>query len=346
MSNTTKAQIKRATLEAQRRMYRLDEAGIEELMRLYRQAADDLRRRIAGHAGGDGNITVAEMRNLLNQVESLLSNLAQEQNAVLRDGLQQAAEQGAMAGTLDAAAAMQVSEDAVRFVQTFVAADGLALSDRLWRLDRGAKEAITGAIELAVVQGHSSAQAAREFLARGQNIPPDVADRLGAGNGVTLGNIAADLLTGDGKALYQAQRVFRTEINRAHGEAYMAGVFRHPEVVGVRFLLSPRHPKHDICDLLAEQNLYGLGHGVYPSREKCPWPAHPNTLSFVEPVFADEVSAADRSGKETPMQALERLSPEIRAGVLGKGKAEIFDAGDLSAGMIRSPLSAVQRRIG
>lgn len=100
------------------------------------------------------------------------------------------------------------------------------------------------------------------------------------------------------------------------------------------------------CDLLAEQNLYGLGKGVYPSREKTPWPAHPNTLSFLQIVFKDEVTDADKAGKETELQALQRMAPELRAGVLGQTKAEYFDAGLIkSKGMIRATASAVTARL-
>ncbi len=100
------------------------------------------------------------------------------------------------------------------------------------------------------------------------------------------------------------------------------------------------------CDLLASQNVHGLGAGVYPDRERCPWPAHPNTLSFVVAVFEEDITDADRAGKETEMQALARLAPDIRAGVLGQTKATYFYAGLLrSKGMIRSPLRAVNARL-
>lgn len=99
------------------------------------------------------------------------------------------------------------------------------------------------------------------------------------------------------------------------------------------------------CDLLAHQNLYGLGKGVYPDAKRCPWPAHPNTLSFVEMVFADEVTAADKAGKETPMQAMARLPADVRDGVLGKTKATYFDKGLLGQGAIRSTLKAVETRL-
>ena len=59
------------------------------------------------------------------------------------------------------------------------------------------------------------------------------------------------------------------------------------EAVGLRYCLSPRHPRKDICDTHASADLYGLGAGVYPV-DACPWPAHPNTFSYVEVVYSDE----------------------------------------------------------
>lgn len=347
MSASERAQIKRATLAAIEQLKRLDAAGAAALADIYSAAANALRAAIARHAGSDGTVSIVESRSVLAQVESILQNLSyQRDSTIITPGLERAATGGAQAVVLQSSASMRVAEKALIFAKNFVAEDGLMLSDRLWRIDRGVKQALTSAIELAVVQGHGSAQAAREFLAKGMPVPTEVAARMGAANSVVLGNEAVRLMTGDGQALYQAQRVFRTEINRAHGEAYMAGAAEHPDFAGFRFLLSPNHPKHDICDLLASQNLYGLGPGVYPSREKCPWPAHPNTLSFVESVYLDEVTEADKAGKETPMQALSRLPEAVRVGVLGKGKSEIFDAGDLKQGMIRATLGAVKRRVG
>lgn len=346
MIASERAQIRRATLAARRALEVLDSVGAEELGRLYSAAAEALRGAIVRAGGGDGRVSIAELNSVLAQVEGILTSLSSARNGVVDAGLAQAAQAGASGVVLESAAAMRVATEAVALTRHFVAADGLMLTDRLWRLDRGAKEAITRAVELAVIQGHGSAHAAREFLAQGKAVPAEIAARLGAGESTALGAEAARLMTGGANsALYQAQRVFRTEINRAHGEAFMAGADQHPDFAGFRFLLSPGHPKHDICDLLASQNLYGLGAGVYPSRAKCPWPAHPNTLSYVEIVYSDEISATDQANRETPMQALERLAPEVRDGVLGKGKAEVFDAGLMKQGMIRSSLSAVRRRV-
>lgn len=341
------AAIRRATRLAQVAVVALDADALEALRRAYRSAAADMKALIAAYAGPDDAVRLAQLRDLLRQVEARLVRLAVEQGNTLNAGLALAAQYGARvwAGT-DAATMMRVSGEALELVQAFVAADGLQLSDRIWRVDRQAREAVTQAVERAVIEGESALQAAQRFLARGEAVPAELARKLGAPSAGKLGATAAAQLTGQGSALDNAMRVMRTEINRAHGEAYMAGGEDKPYFGGWRFKLSAAHPEHDICDLYATQNAYGLGPGVYPSRQRCPWPAHPNTISFVEIVFKDEITEADRAGKETPMQALARMSPEVRRGVLGKNKAEAFDAGQLTQGMIRARWRDVERRVG
>lgn len=114
--------------------------------------------------------------------------------------------------------------------------------------------------------------------------------QLGLDKAETLSKTIADVLTQDPNNAYsRALRVMRTELNRAHGEAYRQGAGRHPDVIGERFVLSPNHPKPDICDEYARADQYGLGPGVYPVG-KAPWPAHPNTMSYLEAVFRDDAA--------------------------------------------------------
>lgn len=372
------AAIRRATRLAQRAVVSLDAEARGELVRAYRGAAGDLKGLIAQHAGPDDAVRLSQLRDLLNQVEARLARLAREQAGLLGEGMERSARYGAAvfavardwlspgdgaagaaggAGVAGAAAASaegalaspavtRVAAEALGLAQAFVAADGLQLSDRVWRVDRQAREAVTQAIERAVIEGESALQAAQRFLARGEAVPPELARKMGAPASGRLGAAAAAQLTGQGSAMDNAMRVMRTEINRAHGEAYMLAGEGKPYFGGWRYLLSPAHPEPDICDLYSSQNVWGLGKGVYPNRSKTPWPAHPNTLSFVEIVFKDDIGDAERAGKETPMQALARLDPATRRGVLGKNKAEAFDAGQLTQGMIRARWRDVQRRIG
>lgn len=347
-TSALQAAIRRATLAVHKDVERLDERALRDLERIYREAASGLTAAIEAHAGPEGSIAIQELRSLREQVEARIAALGEARNSLVDANLARAAELAVRpyAAVLAAPAAMSVSHRAVEFVRSFVAEDGLQLSDRLWRIDRGARDLVVNQIEQSVVLGHGAAQAARELLLRGERVPGELQAKAALSGARGIAQRAENaLLRGAGNPMDNALRLMRTEINRAHGEAYMMGGEDLPDFGAWQYLLSPAHPEPDICDLLSTQNLYGLGPGCYPSREKTPWPAHPNTLSFIVIKFKGEITAAERAGKETPLEALARLTPEQRAGALGKGKSEIFDAGRLRQGMIRSPLAAVRKRL-
>lgn len=345
------AQIRRATNQAHRAVEALDARALTDLTRIYQDAATSIRAQLAAAAGTDDRLTFVELRGVLDQVETTLGRLGQIRAAMMDDALREASQLGVAPFDLFSSdrlrvvsgSLMRISDDALRFVRTFVAEDGLQLSDRVWRLTRSTHDAVLGAIERAIILGQSAEEAARELRARNQAVSDELFAKARGATGSGIGNEVEEALTGRAA---EASRLMRTEINRAHGEAYMKAGADHPDFAGWRYLLSPAHPRPDICDLLSEQNLYGLGKGVYPSRELCPWPAHPNTLSFIEIVFKDEITEADRAGKETTMQAMARLTEEQREGVLGVGKNELYRAGKLGRGAIRSRLSAARRRAG
>ncbi|MCB5187372.1 hypothetical protein LG200_05055 [Methylobacillus caricis] len=354
------ATIKRATLQAQRQMNDLDGEALEALQSLYEMAAEQIRDHLDAAGDSDGTVQLQRLQDVLVQIDGRLRALSVERSRLLNGNLKAAANLGTVPfsavrlgimqqteGILSQAAAVQISDRAVNFVRTFIDGNGLQLSDRIWRLDRHARDVMTNAVEMAVIQGQGAAEAAREFLARGEIVPIEIQTKIGMANSRKIGKDTAQaLLTGEGSPMSNAMRVFRTEINRAHGEAYIDSALSHPMAAGVRFKLSPAHPRPDICDFHAAANLYGLGKGVYPTRDKCPWPAHPNTLSYVEVVFKDEITDEDREGKETPLETLDRMTPAQRIGVLGKKKNEVYQDGQLKQGMIKARWKDVQKRIG
>lgn len=331
----TKARIKRATAAAHRDMRRLDREALAALERQYRAAAADVQAAIQARAGGDGNVHLDALRDLLDQVQARLKQLTTARNALLGQNLNAAALLGVKPFDAVAVGASltRVAAEAAQFVQRFVGADGLQLSDRLWRLDKQARESVSDAIQQAVIKGYGASQAAQDFLRRGNPVPSDVIADINAANAGGLARTAgAALLKDEAGALVNARRVFRTEINRAHGEAYFKSSENDPDVAGFRFLLSPNHPRADICDMHASVNLYGLGPGVYPDRASCPWPAHPNTLSFVEVVFVDEITDEDRQGKDPGRIAWIRAQPVHRqTAVLGGARKQAA----LASGVLR-----------
>ena len=343
-----KAAIKRATREAQADMNRLDGEVLGDVSRIYRQAADDLKGSIAGYADSDGSVRLNVLQDLLQQVNGRLEQLGQARDELLDQGLVQAAELGVTpyADNIAAEGLARVPDEAVRFVRTFVAKDGLQLSDRIWRVDNQAKRVVRESIEQAVVQGHSASQAASDLLARGEAVPGDLQSKIRAANAQSVGRkVSGALLRDDGNPRYNAMRLMRTELNRAHGEAYMAGGEEHEDFGGWRYKLSPAHPRPDICDMHATVNRYGLGPGVYPSRDRTPWPAHPNTLSYVEIVFNDEITSEDRDGKEDRIGWLKRQRQSLQEDVLGsRNKRAALEKGLLNENQIATPWQVLKKR--
>ncbi len=340
----TKAAIKRATKQAQTRMRSMDAEALAALESIYRRAADQIRADIDAVAGGD-TVRLSSLQALLRQVRARLGDLKAGRDELLTNSLGEAANVGAgvwaAAGAEIATPLGQVAGDAVNFVRNLVAEDGLQLSDRIWRLDRHADRVVTEAIEQAVIQGDSASRAAQDLLGRGQAVPADIASKMDMAQGSRVQKLAGDaLMTGKGAPYDNARRLFRTEINRAHGEAYKAAAFEHPEVIGTRFLLSPNHPKPDVCDMHASVDRYGLGPGVYP-KGKSPWPAHPNTMSFEEAVFSDEVESANATDR---IAWLKDQPADVQESVLGKGKAQLLRDGTLSENEINTPWKVLKKR--
>jgi len=343
-----RASIKRASKKARSDLRKLDAQVRANLDQIYRQAVANISADIAAAAAGDGHVRLEVMRQLLNQVETRISQLSVEMDRQLSLGFDQAATAATapFIGVVEAAVLMQVSHDAVQFVRNFIAEDGLQLSDRIWRIDRHAREVVGQAVQQAVVQGYSASQAADEFLQRGDRIPAELLAKMGKANAARMGREAGKaLLFADGSPRYNAMRLFRTEINRAHGEAYQAAAFEHPDTIGTRFLLSPNHRQQDICDMHARVNRHGLGSGVYP-KGKNPWPAHPNTISFTEVVFSDEVSAADKSGKQSRPDFIKDQPSAMRTSILGgQKKRAAFDAGHIPESAIDTPWKTIKKRL-
>ncbi|HRD65698.1 MAG TPA: hypothetical protein PKY50_06035 [Candidatus Competibacter sp.] len=332
----TSADIARASETARDKLATVERATIGRLLTLYRDAEATLVAELEGIADDMGNVRLDALREYLNQVRAAIATLQTAQRATLGDALQTAAELGASVWLAGATVAV-IAESAARFVEHFVAADGLKLSDRLWRIENGAVQAIADTLRRAVVLGRDAGAAAADFLARGEAVPEAIRRQIAAGGVSGLRDwVRQALTTGTGNAYQNALRVFRTELNRAHGQAYQSGAAGNPDVIGIKFNLSPNHPRYDVCDVHARANLHGLGPGVYPVG-RSPWPAHPNTMSYLTAVFRDEVSEADKAGQQDVLSYLRGLQQDQQEQVLGVAKSKALRAGLLGEGDIEKP---------
>lgn len=287
--------IRAATLAAIAQRNALVDKTTDELAALYKQAADELTDQIRGDAAK--RVELSELHHLLSAMRAIMQRLRNKREALLDERLPMLAIMAGMAfrDVLPSAARISAADRTVQFVRNFTHSDGLQLSDRLWRLNRDAVETVGQHLQAAVSNGESAFHAVMRSTGAGEGVPPHIAAAYDASRAGALRQSVREVMTGapdpaTGRGVvYQAERLFRTELIRAHGEAYIDMGLATDGVVGMRFMLSPRHPKPDICDTHASADLYGLGPGVYPTREACPWPAHPNTFSYVEAVFEDEI---------------------------------------------------------
>ena len=65
----------------------------------------------------------------------------------------------------------------------------------------------------------------------------------------------------------------------AFHETRRLGAISSPVVAGMRWRLTNQHPIWDVCNLLAQQDLYHMGEGVYPTDQLPPRP-HPNCICY------------------------------------------------------------------
>lgn len=108
---------------------------------------------------------------------------------------------------------------------------GYRLADRIWRTAGRTRRRLDLYLEEAIAQGRGALRMSRElerFLQPGRTL------RTRAPYGTD--------------ASYDAMRLARTEITRAHARAAEVSASLNPFVAGVSVVLSPSHPKPDICD--------------------------------------------------------------------------------------------------
>jgi hypothetical protein len=287
--------IRQASSEARADMHRLDSRTLRELSLLYEDTRLQLGDDILVYVDAQGNLTVQVLQALLAKVDATLAELHRGYQELLLTGLTSAAEIGVdlwyLAGLK--IASKPLVEDAVQRVQSFTA-DGLRLTDRLVRLEQQTRWLIADTLMQQIMAGNKAGQTVQALLKQGKQAPPDLAAQalLQRAEAVAccLGTV---LLTGQDSPYRHALRLLRTELNRAHVEAYRAAMATYPRVVAERLIVSPNDCHRQLSDIHTQVDLYGLGVGVYPVG-KAPWPQHPNTLSFIEAVFADEIARDQR----------------------------------------------------
>jgi len=171
--------------------------------------------------------------------------------------------------------------------------DSLNLSDRIWRVDREARDAINNVVMQGIADGDSAwniAKKLEQFLGAGEDCPRWTSTRLygrtasDKSAGDTTGLLSGDACDGRGVS-YNALRLARTEIQKAHSLATDRVMQSQPWVQMEQTNLSASHPEPDECDDVVSGG--EKGDGVYPVGT-IEYPLHPNCFCYKTAVLMPE----------------------------------------------------------
>jgi len=165
---------------------------------------------------------------------------------------------------------------------TWVDPRGYRLSDRIWRTDEETRRKLDRLLADMVNKGYSAvdiARAAEQFLLPGRSLIRTTKPYVPY--------MGADGRMVDPESLsFDAMRLARSEIARAHGQAAKAAAITNPYVDAVNWNLSLMHPKVDICDDYQRQNPHEVESAPVPVQD-----SHPHCLCNLSPVVTKSPSA-------------------------------------------------------
>jgi len=294
--------IQRAVHKDREGWLRAQRREIAALGALYLRYGRAVKLDIIDAANSDGLLVGVSAPALERAVSRKIALLAADRNDLFDWAVRASATNGAariapvarIAGAEMPAATIAHAESRMAsWLERHVAEDGLNLSARLWRIDLGAQDKIISALRDGIRQGEAIDKTFKELLRGGA---PDAATTrkieraFGQSRAVNVGENIQKLFTrrGEKNIVFNVERVLITETNRVNGHAFIESS-RDAGAIGMRWCLSPSHPRADICDDYATADKYGLGPGGYPMDAIPAFPAHPLCLCYLVPIFPWEV---------------------------------------------------------
>lgn len=275
----------RAVLRARRMHLALDARTQRELLALLERHANELARAVANLPEDAPPQQVARLvRDLYERLERRLVGTSE---SGVRTQFQ------AIKSEMDAAT-LTVLQDArwrgpfvplppVTAAQAFLARPETTQSFRTLRQDvRGAAQGVDAIIREALVAQQSPEKLARKLRPYVLGSETFTAEEL-----QDLRKVPKARRDDARRLKYNTDRIALTEMGNAAHEAQVQSMTEAPQVAGSRWRLSPvrgtQQDKPDECNVLADQDLYGLGKGVYPV-ERVPTRPHPFCRCWLQSV--------------------------------------------------------------
>jgi len=129
------------------------------------------------------------------------------------------------------------------------------------------------------------------------------------------------------KQRYNAERIARTEMARAYGDAAFSDAIYNDLAIGVQFTLSSGHDVFDICDVHCGADLYGMGEGIYPKEQAPAYPFHVQCHCQISKVYKREAPANGPKDydKKQAQKYIAGLTDRQKQELLGVKGVEAFE---------------------
>jgi hypothetical protein len=120
------------------------------------------------------------------------------------------------------------------------------------------------------------------------------------------------------KIHYKNLSIARSEMQRAYDEGLNRAMQENDEIWGYKIVLSPSHPKPDICDVYTKID-FGYGPGVYPKSQVIQLPIHTNCICDKVVLYSKPKGSKFEYNRDVVKKWLSKQPRRDRQDILGVG---------------------------
>ena len=284
--------------ERQQRLFALMERAVMDFEKLNRRhivfmlreierVRNELTDMLLQYADSDGTIKRNRIQQILRELDKIevamrettlegMKQVISESAQAAVDGAQTALTQSLGSAVVAGMKFDTISRDVLVYLSTRFSPDGLVLSDRIWQLTGEQRDALNNVIRSGILQGA----------------------------GVT--NLIAQVRRVYETDTWKIRRMVITEGNTAYRVATSFAARRSDIPMMLKIVDNPGHKNHERhrCSILARQDRYGKGAGVYKPTDTEIFNPHPNCTATLRYVI-DEDWMKQRYSQQPQMPAEE-----------------------------------------
>lgn len=293
----------RDILQARSDFLRLRMRHIPAIRKIYVDAADQIAKRLRDLPPTTGKLTRDHLAAIEKELRKEADKIAQKSEPLIKRGIKEAFGLGTRPTDNQLMRAVQLAGikaiDIAKLQRGFADINtsavgalwartkkGLTVSQRIWNHSRNARDEMLNLIQTGLAAGRDAVKVARDLERYVRNGARTLAEDYPNMMARMKKRVPKDLC-------YEALRLARSEYSNAFFEGTYSRGRVNPSYTGVRWMLSDAHEIYDICDELANADLYNMGPGVYPAGEE-PTYAHPQCMCFVVPHLQDTEKFIER----------------------------------------------------